>query len=377
MRIFVYYQIKFQPSSCVIMSQQRNLICLKASAVAVLLLFLQPSFAQPKKPVASSPFPGLDAAIEARKKDLGGDLMLFVAAADSVVYQKAFGEVNNRTQASAGAASAWFTAALILQLADEGKLSLDDKVAQYLPVYESYMKSYVTIRHCLTHLTGIKAEPFKAASVSAKTKSESLEAEAASYAKIDIAANAGEGFNFNGMGPNIVARIAEIVTKKKFEQLMRQRIFTPLGMRNTTFASDDGGAPNAAFGAKTTAADFVRFLQMLLNNGELGGKRLLSEKAVTDMRTIQVDASRMKGTPKPFAGFGQALSVWAIDGDERLGGKATALAYPSLTGLWPMVDFTRGYAVVLLPKSFAGEQNSNVYVGLKQVLDGEWKGAKK
>lgn len=376
-QIFVYYQIKFQPSSSVIMSQQIDLICLKASVVAVLLLFLQPLFAQTKKPVGPSPFPALEAAVEARKKDLGGDLMLFIAAPDSIVYQKAFGEANNRTQTSAGAASAWFTMALILQLADEGKLSLDDKVAQYLPVYESYMKSYVTVRHCLTHLTGIKAEPFKTASVSAKTKSESLEAEVAAYAKIDIAANAGEGYNFNGMGPNIAARIAEIVTKKKFEQLMRQRIFAPLAMRNTTFASDDGGAPNAAFGAKTTAADFIRFLQMLLNNGSLGGKRLLSEKAVTEMRTIQVDAFRMKNTPKPFAGFGQALSVWAIDGDEKPGGMATALAYPGLTGIWPMVDFTRGYAVVLLPKGFTGEQNSNVYLGLKQVLDGEWKGGKK
>lgn len=338
---------------------------------------MQPSFGQLKKAVGPSPFPQLDAAIEARKKDLGGDLTLFVANRDTVIYQKAWGDVNNRTQAPAGAASAWFTTALVLQLVDEGKLSLDDKVAQYLPVFESYMKTYVTIRHCLTNLTSIKAEPFKTTNIAVKSRYASLEEEAAAYAKTDIAANAGEAYAYSGMGAAIVARIAEVVTKKKFEQLMRQRIFTPLGMRNTTFASDEGGAPNAFSGAKTTAADMSRFLQMLLNNGTLGGKQILSEGSVAEMRKIQVDASRIKALPKPFAAFGQTLGVWAIDGDEKLGGTATALAYPSLTGVWPMVDFTRGYAFVLLPKNFSGEQNSNVYLGLKQMLDGEWKGGKK
>ncbi len=355
------------------MSQQTLLNCLKCSAVAALLLFVQPVFSQAKKPVVSSPFPDLDKAIEDRKKELGTDLMLFVANADTVVYQKAFGDMTNRTQAQVGAASAWFTTALILQLVDEGKISLDDKVSQYLPVFSSYMKTYLTIRHCLTNVTSIKTEPFKTANIPVKSRYASLEEEAAAYAKTDIAANAGEAYAYSGMGPAIAARIAEVVTKKKFDQLMRQRIFTPLGMRNTTFASDDGGAPNAAFGAKSTGVDLVKFLQMILAKGSFGGKQVLSEASVAEMRKIQVDASRMKNTPKPFAAFGQALGVWAIDGDEKLGGMATALAYPSLTAVWPMVDFTRGYAFVLMPKSFTGEQNSNVYMGLKQVLDAKWK----
>lgn len=359
------------------MAQTHRSFCLKFSPVAALLLFVQPLFSQPKKPVGPSPFPQLDAAVESRKKDLGGDMMLVIANKDTIIYQKAWGDLNNRTQSPAGVASAWFTTALVLQLVDEGKLSLDDKVAQYLPVYESYRKGYITVRHCLTGLTGIKAEPVKTTSIPAKNRYASLEEEANAYAKTDITANAGEAYAYSGEGIAIAARIAEIVTKKKFDQLMRQRIFAPLGMRNTTFASDEGGAPNAFSGAKTTAFDVSRFLQMLLNKGTLGGKQILSEKAIAEMRKIQVDASRMKNVPKPFASFGQTLGVWAIDGDEKLNGTATALAYPGLTGLWPMVDFTRGYALVLAPKTFSGEQNSNVYLGLKQVLDGEWKGGKK
>jgi len=358
------------------MSQRIVLNCLKFSLVAAFLLFLQPVFSQTKKSTAPSLFPDLESAIEPRRKDLGGDLMIFIANRDTVIYQKAFGDVNNRTQAPAGAASTWFTTALVLQLVDEGKISLDDKVTQYLPVYGSYYKKYITIRHCLTNMTGIKAEPFKTANVHEKTRFASLEEEAASFAKIDIAANAGDVYNYNGMGPIIAARIVEIATKKKFEQLMRQRIFTPLGMRNTTFASDDGSAPNPAFGAKTTAADFIRFLQMVLNNGTFAGKQILSGKAVDEMRKIGVESSRMSGVPKAFAGFEQTLGVWAIGDGEKIGASANALAYPGLTGVWPMVDFSRGYTFVLLPKTFTGEQNSNVYMGLKQVFDEKWRDRK-
>lgn len=359
------------------MAQRTVLTCLKFSLVAALLLFLQPVFAQAKKATGPAMFPDLDAAIEPRRKDLGGDLIYFVANRDTVIYQKAFGDINNRTQVPIGAASTWLTTALVLQLVDEGKLSLDDKVTQYLPVYGSYFKSYITIRHCLANLMGLKTEPFKTTAVYAKNKAASLEEEVNSYAKIDIAANPGEVYNYSDMGPNIAAHIVEVVTKKKFDQLMRQRIFTPLGMRNTTFASDDGSAPNPAFGAKSTAADMIRFLQMILNNGSFAGKQILSEKAIAEMRKIQVDPSRTRTAPKPFAAFGQTLGVWAIEGDESIGAGVTALAYPGLTGVWPMVDFARGYAFVLLPKTFTGEQNSNVYMGLKQVFDDKWRGGKK
>jgi len=104
------------------------------------MLFLQPVYSQGR-------FAELESTIEARQKALGTDLMVIVANRDTVLYQKAFGEITNRTQVPIGAASAWFTTALVLQLVDEGKISLDDKVVQYIPVFGSYAKNYITIRH--------------------------------------------------------------------------------------------------------------------------------------------------------------------------------------------------------------------------------------
>ena len=337
-------------------------ICLKFRTAAVFMLFLQAAFAQGK-------FADLESSIEARRKELGNDLMVIVANKDTIVYQKAFGDITNRAQATVGAASTWFTAALVLQLVDEGKISLDDKVSQYLPIYDKYFKSYITIRHCLTNLTGIQIDPFKTANLTAKRNYESLEEEANDYAKKEIQTNAGEEFRFNGIGFTIAARAVEVATKKKFEQLMRQRIFTPLGMRNTSFSTDDGSPASPFSQAKSSAADLTKFLQMLLNNGKFNGKQILSEAAVAEMRKVQVSKDRMKFSPKAAGDFQYALGTWAVEGKEGQGETATVLASPGFIGVWPMVDFTRGYTFLIFPKTVTSEQNVNVFLGLKQLMD--------
>ena len=74
------------------------------------------------------------------------------------VYQKTMGEFNAKTQAPIAAAGNWLTAALVMVFVDQGKVSLDDPVSKYIPSFEKYIKNYVTIRHCLTHTTGIENE---------------------------------------------------------------------------------------------------------------------------------------------------------------------------------------------------------------------------
>ncbi len=335
--------------------------CLKASMVAVFLLFLQAVFAQ-------GSFSALDQALEENKKLLGKDISVAVTTADTIIYQKNIGDVQPKTPVPIGASSQWFTTALIMQLADEGKLSLDDKITQYLPIFDSYRKGYLTIRHCLTHQTGIGREGFKVAALFEKSKFNMLEEAVLDIAKKDIHANAGEEFRFSNYGMVIVARIAEVVTKKRFEQLMRTRIFVPLGMRNTSFVTDDGTAPNPANGAKSTATDFAKFLQMLLNGGKGGGKPILSEGAVQDMRKVQLVPPQSALLPKTTQGYAFALGSWAIDNNIPPGSPANILALPNFNGVWPVVDFTRKQAMVVMAKEFSGEQRPDVYHNLKDKV---------
>jgi CubicO group peptidase (beta-lactamase class C family) len=154
-----------------------------------------------------------------------------VAGKDTIYYKhdsRSFAAA--RAKAPAGYISGFFTTLLALQLVDEGKIDLEDKVAQYIPSFAKYGKNYITIRTCLSHQTGILLD-MRLFSKFGRT----LEDEVNSYAPREIYANPGTEARYSDKGVIIVARIIEIVTKKKFEMLAQQKLFRPLGMRQTTF----------------------------------------------------------------------------------------------------------------------------------------------
>ncbi len=342
------------------LSLKSNANRMKVSLLFLLLLFFQAAFSQ-------SGFAELDAIIAQNQKLIGQDVIVMVANKDTVVFQKAPKLFTTRTQAPLGHASQWLTAALILQLVDEGKLSLEDKVSQYLPVFAKYGKNYITLRHCLSHFTGIQSETPKALRLFEKKKFASLEEEVASFAAKEIGTNPGTEFRYNTMGPGIAARVAEVVMKKKFEMLIQQKLFRPLGMRQTTFGTLDGSSPDPATGARTTASDYIRFLTMLLNNGNYKGLRILSETAVAELRTVQTTAPLIKYAPEATRGFDYALSAWAPE--QRGEKQATVLTNLSFGGTLPIVDFCRGYAFLLLLKEPTDDPKANLYAPVKGALD--------
>ena len=353
------------------MSVSFHFICRKASLAAAFMLFLQVAYSQ-KKSAAPSPFPVLDKAIEEKKASLGKDFSVIIAFPDSIVYQKNIGDpANVRTPFLIDASSQWLTAALIMQLVDEGKVSLDDPVAKYLPVFESYGRNYVTLRHCLAHQTGLGQDNFKQSALFEKRKFNSLEEEVTDILKKEIHANAGQEFRYTAYGPIIAARVAEVVTKKRFDQIIRTKLFVPLGMRNTSFAKEDGSAPDPTGGAKSTPIDFIRFLQMILNRGKAGDKQILSEASAEELRNVQAAAGQLGTIPKIDEGFSFALGSWSADGNIATGSKADLLVSPSLSGTWPLIDFSKGYALLVFARDFSGEQKPEVYLELKKLVDQE------
>jgi len=351
------------------MSYKFRSICLKASSVALFLLIMQAAVAQKAvKEYGVEKYKALDAAIKEKQTIIGKDLVVLLWT-DILQYKTELGDFNSKTVAPIASCSKWLTAALVLQAVDEGKVALDDKVAYYLPVFESYGKSYITLRHCLSHMTGIESDK----NFLQRKKFNSLEEEVESFAKKEIKANAGVEFRYSNIGLNIAARVLEVVYKKKFDMLIKQKLFTPLGMRQTTFSTLDMSAPNPSGGAKSTADEYMNFLVMLLNNGKYKGKQILSEASVAQMRKLQTSPAVIKFAPRSAEGFQYALGSWVIEGPLQTspngGDLATALASPGLFGTWPMIDWKRGYAVIFFVKSFLGEQKADAYMELKKVVD--------
>jgi len=226
-----------------------------------------------------------------------------------------------------------------------------------------------------------------------RRKFASLEEEVNSFAAREIRAAAGTDFWYGNVGLNIAGRVLEVISKKKFEMLIKTKLFTPLGMTKTTFADMNGGPVNPSGGAKSTADDYMKFLVMLMNKGKYNGQQILSEEAVNQMMQVQDKPDQIKYAPKAAEGFTYALGSWVLESNEKTDlsmdgppikkanspklenvvatkkNKATALASPGLFGTWPMIDFCRGYAYIIFVKNLLGEERADAHIGIKKIID--------
>jgi len=231
--------------------------------------------------------------------------------------------------------SKMFVGASIMTLVDEGKVTLDDPVTNYIPQLAKWMVVEekdenhillkrlvrpVTIRHVLSHTSGLTAS----SELQQVTGGDStpLKARALSSVTGPLQWQPGDKYQYGNQGMNIAARIVEIVSGIPYEQFLQKRFFDPLGMNETTFWPSDaqtarlagaygpnkqkdgyarGGInfltkpfddrvhrfPEAAGGLFSTTHDVFRYGLMLANDGELDGKRYLSHAAMDELRKKQ------------------------------------------------------------------------------------------
>ncbi|MGK2862521.1 MAG: serine hydrolase domain-containing protein [Chitinophagaceae bacterium] len=346
------------------MSYKVKLTCLKCSILAVCLLLLQPSFSQYN-------WTELETELQARQKLLGNDFVVMLwKKNDTLIFKKEYGSFNSKTSAPIASCSKWLTAALVMQFVDEGKLSLDDKISQWIPEFARYGKNYITIQHCLSHFTGVSDEGGFLKKIFQRKKFTSLEEEVNSFAAREIRTNPGTDFWYGNIGLNIAGRVLEVISKKRFDVLAKQKLFNPMTMRRTSFTSSDGSLVNPSGGASSTAEDYMKFLVMLINEGQYGGKQILSEKSVEKLMEIQTKQEQIKYAPKAATGFNYALGSWVID---EQNGVAGSLACPGLFGTWPMINLCAGYAYLVFVKNLLGEERAATHLELKTIVDAQIK----
>ncbi|HZE83616.1 MAG TPA: serine hydrolase [Puia sp.] len=330
------------------MSYKFKTACLSFSLVVVSLLIWLPVISQTKPAPAPSPynFEAVDQLFKQNQKTLGNNFVALVWKDGKIVYQNQGSmDFTPKMPAPIGGAGNWMTAALVMTFVDEGKLSLDDKVSKYIPIFNTYSKGYITIRNCLTNTTGVQGDA--EGKILQKSKFESLEDMVNSYAsKRRIITNPGTEFSPNSVGPDIAARVLEIIGKKGFDRLMQERILRPCKMRGTSFSNEDGGAVNPSGGARSTANDYINFLVMLLNKGEFEGKRVLSEKAIEEMEKAQFGSLPVKGVPVALASAHYGLGAWIMEAGS--GGESKVMGCPNRLGTTPYIDNCRKYVAILI-----------------------------
>ena len=189
-----------------------------------------------------------------------------------------------------------FTATLLMQLSEEGKISLNDYVQKYIPEFPG---EYVPILNLMTHTSGWRNKTgHVAASVDKKRHDEF-------YATMYKEAEVNERFRYMSQGYDILAEICEKVTgADDVADLVRDRIFLPLGMTHSAFAAHQGQA-----GLQITAPDLVKFGRHLLQIRQTRKNGILTPMGVDTLfrKCLKPEFNR---TPAFFAksgyiGFGQ------------------------------------------------------------------------
>ena len=242
------------------------------------------------------------------------------------------------------------TTAAFMMLVDEGKVKVDEPVEKYLPEFKGQMviaeqdeshvllrkpKHPILIRNIMSHTSGLA---FKSPIEVPTLDLFPLATRVRSYASQPLQFEPDSKYQYANEGINTVGRLIEVISGKKYEDFLDERLFKPLGMKDTTFWPDAGQIariaksykgnkdksdieetpvgqlqyplddrqnrfPMPAGGLFSSAEDVARFGQMLLRNGEFDGKRYLSEAAVKQMTSRQTPAAL-----KESYGFGYAVN---------------------------------------------------------------------
>jgi CubicO group peptidase (beta-lactamase class C family) len=299
---------------------------------------------------------------------LGKDAVMMIYKSGKIVYESSLGDLTTASQQRIASCSKWFTAALVMTFVDEGKISLDDTVGKFLPIFTKYGKGQIKVWHCLSHTVGLEQEPVKMLTlVNRNSKYNSLEEEINDWAKKkDVVAIPGTEFRYGNVGLNIAARIIEVVGKKGFEEIFQERIVRPLNLSATTFTKN-GEIANPSGGAWSTAADYINFEIMFLNKGVFRGKRILSKASVEKMLEAETNQSMIKYAPGAASGYDYGFGIWIQEKDAN--GKTSAVSSPGLFGTWPVVDYCRNYAFIIFTKNLLTEKKPEIYIAIKKVVD--------
>jgi CubicO group peptidase (beta-lactamase class C family) len=259
------------------------------------------------------------------------------------------------------------TGVAVLMLVEEGRIRLNDPVSAYIPEFKNLKVAVpkpgmteqdarranggkgdvdlvaatreITIKDLMTHTSGLQSGGLgTVVSPVPRKNDETLATYIPKLAAAPLDFQPGTRWAYSALaGIDTLGRIVEIVSGKSFDEFLRTRLFEPLGMRDTHFVIPEAKQPrllplfrrdgdawvisstpgfldtrsylSGAAGLYSTAHDYIRFEQMLVNGGALEGKRLLSPKTVHLMSQNHV-GELYRGTSGSESGQGFGLTVY-------------------------------------------------------------------
>jgi CubicO group peptidase (beta-lactamase class C family) len=301
----------------------------------------QPTPAKPAETAAdySVALAAIEKVIDEKRTEFGiPGISLAIVKDDKVIYLKGLGmkdvgkklPVTPDTRFAIGSATKAFTSMLAVMSADQGKLSLDDSPKKFLPYFtlrDQDAATKITIRDLLTHRSGLNRMDL--AMVTGVLNREEL-IKVAGMAK--PTAKLGEKFQYQNVMYTAAGEAVAKAQHSTWDQLIATKIFKPLGMKNSDTAPEEmqksrdyslgydfnpttketrqlpqrtipAAAPAGAI--NSTARDMAQWVRLMLGNGTLDGRRLVSDKGFDELVRTQIDIAGTVGY-----GLGWFLRQW-------------------------------------------------------------------
>lgn len=294
------------------------------------------------------------------------------------------------------------TAIAIMILMEEGKLALNDAVEKYLPEFKnSAFKDdngfhRITIRHLLTHTNGLPLYRLPISQEIAIKRNQTLAEYVEFLSKQTPEYKPGTLHRYASGGFAILGRIIEVVSGLTYDQFIRERIFVPLRMKDSSFyfpvdkqdrfasiyrKQDDklvkwdelmafsrsAKYPGPEFGMYSTASDLAALSQMLLDGGVYKGRRILSRLTVQQMAANQTPWINSAVTGRPVV---QGLS-WGLFGDPIFDFPLTTRGSFGHNGAFGgifWIDPEEGLIRIFLEHLFGSGNENNVFMAMAAVL---------
>jgi len=270
------------------------------------------------------------------------------------------------------------TGAAVMMLVEDGKIRLNDPVSRFIPEFRNLNKVAVpkpgpqaggggrgaaaagtrgggsppefdtvsasreiTIKDLLTHGSGLMSGGLGNSAAPQRSPTDTLATFIPKLASVPLDFQPGTLWRYSGQaGFDTLSRVVEIASGLTYEQFLKQRLFDPLGMKDTGFYPSADGASrlvtlyarqagalvrnpdqdtgvsrvyfSGAGGIMTTAVDYLQFAQMMLNGGQLNGKRFLSPKTI-ELMTSNHTGDMVNGQfGRPARGMGFGLSMQMV-----------------------------------------------------------------
>ncbi len=308
------------------------------------------------------------------------------------------------------------TSVAVMMLQEEGRLLLTDPVSKFIPAFKGQRvmgeggatvpaRREVNVRDLLSHRSGLSygflnggpvGDAYRKEGVvdGLTTTTMTLEENINKLAAQPLLAQPGSAWNYS-LSTDVLGRIVEVASGMTLDAFFRDRIFTPLGMTDTSFevadakwarmatvySPDGAGAirpmkdpesfgntamsPTAYYktgkryfsggaGLTSTARDYARFAQMLLNGGELGGKRLLGTKTLELMTLSHTTDLPAGGLTGPGAGFGLGFRVVTDLAATQTQGSTGLFGWSGIYGTTFWVDPKERLVAIMMVQRYPG-----------------------